>query len=221
MFSRRDVAIALHRFLEQEPEFLQTTAHVLAERDNETLSEIALLDECQQLSNVARIFFDFPIREMTLPPALWVGEHESVHTAVQKMRGEMGSASPQGYIFVGDPARQSGIFTVRDYTCRVIPQIGDVLPSPIGETNVYTRDAVSVSLDSSFRDVLRVFVDNHFRHLPVTNEHNEVVTAITLRDVVEFIAHLDYSRIMIESSGRPFFLWRGDTSQDFRRPGYN
>jgi len=89
-----------------------------------------------------------------------------------------------GAVLVNDGEQMVGLFSERDLAGRVIAAGLD--PRKTAVVDVATRDIVSIEASKPLRDVLALFREKRFRHLPVTRE-GKFVGILSTRD---FLAHL-------------------------------
>ena len=103
----------------------------------------------------------------------------SIRDALLLMAKEDIGALP---VLIGD--KLEGIFSERDFA-RLLANSGNFpLDTPIQE--VMTKDVITVSLNTSIENCMRLMTDKHFRHLPVINE-NKLIGLISIGDVVKTI----------------------------------
>jgi CBS domain-containing protein len=89
-----------------------------------------------------------------------------------------------GAVLINDGEQMVGLFSERDLAGRVVAAGLDPSTTPVGK--VATRDIVSIEASKPLRDVLALFREKHFRHLPVTRG-GKFVGILSTRD---FLAHL-------------------------------
>lgn len=76
-----------------------------------------------------------------------------------------------GVIIVMEGEAGTGVFTERDLMTRVIAAGAD--PDSTALADVMTHNPRCVTLDDDFGEVLRVMMDNGFRHLPVLDKQDQ------------------------------------------------
>lgn len=81
--------------------------------------------------------------------------------------------------------RLVGIFTERDILYRIVDGGRDPVLLPLGE--VMTRNPESVPQDASLAWVLHHMAVGGFRHVPVVDQSDRPIRAISVRDVVQFL----------------------------------
>jgi len=77
-----------------------------------------------------------------------------------------------------------GLFSERDLLTRVVAQERDARTTAVGD--VATRNVVTVNADAPLREVLQLFKENRFRHLPVLRD-GKPVGIVSTRDFLEFL----------------------------------
>ncbi len=82
--------------------------------------------------------------------------------AVTKMNDER-----IGSVIVMDGDKMKGIFTERDVLTKIVGCGCDPATTPVAE--VMTRDLLTLAPDASVEDAMRVVIERHIRHLPVTD----------------------------------------------------
>jgi CBS domain-containing protein len=87
-----------------------------------------------------------------------------------------------------------GIFTERDYARKVILKGKASKETLIRE--IMTEDPVTVSLDNTIEDCMRLMTNKFIRHLPVI-DNGKLVGIISIGDVVKFI--IEEQRFIIEN----------------------
>jgi len=89
-----------------------------------------------------------------------------------------------GAVLVVEGERLTGIFSERDLLDRVIAAHRH--PAGTQLSDVATREVVTVDAGQSVKDVLAVFREGRFRHLPVV-EDGRPVGILSVRDLLEFL----------------------------------
>jgi CBS domain-containing protein len=90
-----------------------------------------------------------------------------------------------GSVMVMDGGRLVGIFTERDVLRRVVGPGLD--PHQVTVEKVMTSNVMTIAQDSTIEDVMALFTERRFRHLPVV-EHGELVGTISIGDVTRWIS---------------------------------
>jgi CBS domain-containing protein len=99
-----------------------------------------------------------------------------------------------GALLVVDDGKFVGIFTERDYARKLILKGKASKDTLIRE--VMTEHPISVTLDSSIEDCMKIMTDKKIRHLPVM-ENEKLVGLISVGDVVKFV--IEEQKFIIES----------------------
>jgi CBS domain-containing protein len=86
-----------------------------------------------------------------------------------------------GAVLVMDGDRLVGIFTERDVLSRVVAADLDPKTTPI--ERVMTRDPITVASTTSIEQVMTLFTNKRFRHLPVVDE-GRLVGLISIGDIL-------------------------------------
>lgn len=89
-----------------------------------------------------------------------------------------------GAVLLVEGDRLVGLFSERDLLTRVVALGKDPKHTRVGD--VATRDVVTIEIDHPLREVLAVFRDGRFRHLPVVKD-GKPVGILSTRD---FLAYL-------------------------------
>jgi CBS domain-containing protein len=99
-----------------------------------------------------------------------------------------------GALLVMEGDNFTGIFTERDYARKVILKGKASKETLIRE--IMTEDPITVSLDNSIEDCMRLMTNKFIRHLPVIDD-GKLVGIISIGDVVKFI--IEEQRFIIEN----------------------
>lgn len=99
-----------------------------------------------------------------------------------------------GALLVMEQDNFIGIFTERDYARKVILKGKASKETLIRE--IMTEDPITVSLDNSIEDCMRLMTNKFIRHLPVV-ENGKLIGIISIGDVVKFI--IEEQRFIIEN----------------------
>jgi CBS domain-containing protein len=114
------------------------------------------------------------------PSTLWsVAPQATVFDAIKIM-----AAKNIGALLVLSGGRLYGVFTERDYTRKVALQGKTSKETCVFE--IITDKPMTVSVDDSVEDCMRLMTENRVRHLPVMEGAN-VVGIISIGDVVNWI----------------------------------
>jgi len=133
-----------------------------------------------------------PFGSMNIPISTLLGQKsgaifvipttKTVADAVQEM-----NAHKVGSVLVMDGEKLAGIFTERDALRRVIGGNLDPKTTPI--TQVMTTQVLTIAPTATVQQVLDLFTEKRFRHLPVV-EDSRLVGLISIGDVSRWIASL-------------------------------
>jgi CBS domain-containing protein len=78
----------------------------------------------------------------------------------------------------------AGIVSERDYARKVVLLGRSSAETPVSQ--IMTAPVVTVSLDTSVQDCMRLMTERHFRHLPAV-DHGRVVGMISIGDLVKAV----------------------------------
>jgi CBS domain-containing protein len=92
-----------------------------------------------------------------------------------------------GSVLVLDGARLVGIFTERDVLARVVGAGLDPKTTPLAQ--VMTPDPRTVPSDTTIEQVMALFTDKRFRHLPVVDD-GRLVGVISIGDILRRMVDL-------------------------------
>jgi CBS domain-containing protein len=99
-----------------------------------------------------------------------------------------------GALLVVDNGKFVGIFTERDYARKLILKGKSSKETLIRE--VMTERPITVALDTSIEDCMKIMSDKKIRHLPIM-ENEKLVGLISVGDVVKFI--IEEQKFIIEN----------------------
>jgi CBS domain-containing protein len=99
-----------------------------------------------------------------------------------------------GALLVVDNGKFVGIFTERDYARKLILKGKSSKETLIRE--VMTERPITVALDTSIEDCMKIMSDKKIRHLPVVENEN-LTGLISVGDVVKFI--IEEQKFIIEN----------------------
>ena len=144
-----------------------------------------------------------PLRQILGPEpwALWkVGPSDSVLTALRIMADKN-----IGFLVVMERGAIVGVLSERDCVRQVI--VADRSPEITPVADVMVRNVVTVDLDHSFADCLRLMHQHGIRHLPVVT-NGKAVAVISIRDLLgeavrhheKIISDLERERLTIFTS---------------------
>ncbi len=104
---------------------------------------------------------------------------ESVLNAIQKL-ADFGI----GALVVQKNGKPCGLFSERDYTCKVILAGKHSHDTPVGE--IMSENLVVVHPDTSINDCMVLMTEKRIRHLPVV-EADQLVGLVSIGDIVKDI----------------------------------
>ncbi len=119
-----------------------------------------------------------PLLKLADSPPTTVTPGTSVLAAVDAMR-----AARVGAVAVVEGDVLRGIFTERDLMLRVVGADLEPAATTVGE--VMVSDPVSVQADTPRPEALKVMIDNHFRHLPITDAEGRLVAMVSIRNLLK------------------------------------
>lgn len=87
----------------------------------------------------------------------------------------------------------SGIFSERDYVLKIFEK--DIESSaPIGEH--MTKEPITISLDETIAFALTLMSQGGFRHLPITDETNQPVGMVSIKNIVDHLSNEIFESLM-------------------------
>lgn len=86
-----------------------------------------------------------------------------------------------GAVVVMQDNKLVGIFSERDYVRKGIIKGRSAKDTPVSE--LMTANVITISPEKTTHDVMKLFSEKHFRHLPVV-ENDEVIGVISSSDIV-------------------------------------
>jgi CBS domain-containing protein len=89
-----------------------------------------------------------------------------------------------GAVLVLDGERLLGLFSERDLLARVVAEGRDLAKTKVGE--VASRDVVTIDVGHPVKEVLSIFREKKFRHLPVTRG-GKAVGILSTRDFLDYL----------------------------------
>jgi CBS domain-containing protein len=103
------------------------------------------------------------IREVMTPDPRSVSSSDTVVDAAREMReGDVGA------IIVADEGRVTGILTDRDIVVRVVADGRDPASTKVGD--VATMDVVTLTVDQTVEDAIRIVREHDVRRIPVVQD---------------------------------------------------
>ncbi len=108
-----------------------------------------------------------------------VSPREKVFDAIKRL-AELGVGS----LVVVDQGRPVGLFSERDYTCKVALEGKSSRDTPVEE--IMSRKLVVVSPETTTNECMALMTENRIRHLPVVEE-GKLVGLVSIGDIVKDI----------------------------------
>jgi CBS domain-containing protein len=117
------------------------------------------------------------------PKALWtVAPADSVLTALQIMVDK-----DIGLVVVMDRDKLAGVLSERDCARRVL--LAKKSPESMSVADIMVRNVVTIDVEHTFADCLRLMHQHSIRHLPVV-ENGKVIAVVSIRDLLsEAVTH--------------------------------
>jgi CBS domain-containing protein len=113
---------------------------------------------------------------------VWVASTATVAEAIDLMRRQQ-----VGCVLVMDQGRLAGIVTERDVLGKVLAGTAGVARGePV--TRIMTADPVTVRVGDSLGCLFRRMFEGGFRHLPVIDDHGQLLGTVSIKRVVRFLA---------------------------------
>jgi CBS domain-containing protein len=129
--------------------------------------------------DLAKTFKIESVSRLHPTPPLWIRPEQTIAEAVARMRQEQ-----VGCLLVGDETEVVGIFTERDLLRRVLA-VGKPLTVPVSEC--MTRRPMTVHRKEPIGAAIRRMEEGGYRHLPVTNEAEQVVGVLSVKQIVHYL----------------------------------
>jgi CBS domain-containing protein len=92
-----------------------------------------------------------------------------------------------GGLLVSDGQRTVGIFTERDVLKRVVAERRD--PAATRVQDVMSPEVACCSPDTPVEDARAIMKERRIRHLPVLDEHGELIGLVSIGDLNAFDVH--------------------------------
>jgi len=94
-----------------------------------------------------------------------------------------------GSVIILDHNKPIGIVTEEDINCKVVAK--DLKPSKVHVNEIMSTPLITVSADKTSGDAARMMVKNEVRRLPVVDEHDKVISIVTVRDLLSVSTELN------------------------------
>jgi len=117
-----------------------------------------------------------------------VSPEETVFEAIRRL-SDLGVGS----LVVVDQGRPVGLFSERDYTCKVALEGRSSRETPVEE--VMSRQLLVVTPDTTTNECMALMTENRIRHLPVVEE-GQLAGLVSIGDIVKDI--IDEQQFVIE-----------------------
>ena len=88
-----------------------------------------------------------------------------------------------GALLVLDGKRLAGVFSERDYARKVILQGKASTETKVRE--IMTEKVICVTLDRTIEECMAIMSEKHIRHLPIVDADKNVISIISIGDVVK------------------------------------
>jgi CBS domain-containing protein len=108
----------------------------------------------------------------------------SVHATVRQAL-ELMAEKNIGALVVLDGQRLAGMFSERDYARKVALKGKSSVDTQVSD--IMTAEVISMKVQQSITECMQTMTDKHIRHLPVLDEHQQVVGMVSIGDVVREI----------------------------------
>lgn len=118
--------------------------------------------------------------QLAQTPAVKVTPQNSVMDAIHRSLPER-----VGAVAVVEGSRMVGIFTERDVMLKVVYKRLNPDRTPVGE--VMTRNFFAVSPDMDPREVLKVMIARHIRHIPIIGDDGILLGMVSIRNVLQHL----------------------------------
>src|SRR5262245_17294437 len=117
------------------------------------------------------------------PSALWtVAPADSVLTALQIM-----AEKDIGFLVVMERGKLAGVLSERDCARRVL--LAKKSPESTSVADIMVRNVITIDVEHTFADCLRLMHQHSIRHLPVL-DNGEVIAVVSIRDLLsEAVKH--------------------------------
>lgn len=132
---------------------------------------------------------DTPIKSIDLRPCVIVSEGTPLADAIRQMNDKR-----IGSTIVTRNGRLAGIFTERDLMRKVI--LSGKPPENLKVEAVMKANPEWLTPDHPLAYALKLMSDRGFRHVPLVNDGGEPVSMISVRDIVDYLAHFFQDHVL-------------------------
>lgn len=119
-----------------------------------------------------------------------------------------------GCLLLENNKKLTGVITERDFLMKIIGKVEDWREKPIKD--YMTKDPIALSPSDQILEVIQTMITGDFRHLPIIDEHKEVVGILSVKDLLALL--VSFFKEEIESLGTMVEWTYNDTgsySEDF------
>ena len=113
-------------------------------------------------------------------PAIEVAPTSSVFEAVAASL-----PTKSGAVVVMEKGAMIGIFTERDVMVKVVHERLD--PEKTLVRDVMTAQPTTIHPDAAIEDVMKMMLEMHIRHLPISEDGKTVLGMLSIRNVLQFV----------------------------------
>jgi CBS domain-containing protein len=124
--------------------------------------------------------FSAPIARLLSKRALTVQHHETIATAIAKLR-----EAEYGAVCVVRDGRLVGLLTERDLICRVIGVIEDYATRPVSD--VMLPSPLCLRQDDPIQYAMHALQVQGYRHVPIVDESERPVSIVSIKDVLRYV----------------------------------
>lgn len=124
--------------------------------------------------------FKAPISDLSLKKVITLDVSASLQDAVKLMQKHK-----FGSVVITDEGKVAGIITERDILLKVAGIITDYASTTVAE--VMTKDPLRLRTDDKIAFVMHNMHVGGFRHIPIVNDNDEVISIVSIKDVNSFI----------------------------------
>jgi CBS domain-containing protein len=119
-----------------------------------------------------------------LSPVLTCSKNSKVNEVIRLM-----NENHVGSVVIVEHQKPIGIFTERDVLKKVVgSQAVDINTTPV--EYLMTRDPITVTLETSFSQIMGAMRLGKFRHLIIVNQKGQLIGVISIKDVLSRVVDL-------------------------------